>query len=154
MSPFWQQFTDRAFKTNIRGCEWISATNHFCPKPELAIVGKKYCGLRQPGGVGEVSEPQLFRGDTICSSKWRLPLGPKIVGLARKPACRMKSPCTVRSGPMAAATSALSENTSVTRQNVLRPCSAPEPITCRPSRGCGHRQTRTDAHARVHASAS
>ena len=72
MSRFWQQFTHWGnFKQNS-GCEWISATNQFCPKPELAIVGKNCCGLRQSGGVGEVTEPQLFRGDALCSSKVRL----------------------------------------------------------------------------------
>ena len=49
MRRFWQQFTHGGnFKQNS-GCEWISATNHICPKPELAIVGKKCCGLRQSG---------------------------------------------------------------------------------------------------------
>ena len=77
MRRFWQQFTHGGnFKQNS-GCEWISATNQFCPKPELAIVGKKCCGLRQSGGVGEVAEPQLFRGDAICSSKWRVRSRPK-----------------------------------------------------------------------------
>ena len=69
LAVFWQQFTNWGnFKQNS-GCEWIVATNQFCPKPELAIVGKKCCGLRQSGGVGEVAEPQLFRGDALCSSK-------------------------------------------------------------------------------------
>ena len=49
MRRFWQQFTHGGnFKQNS-GCEWISATNQFCPKPDLAIVGKKCCGLRQSG---------------------------------------------------------------------------------------------------------
>ena len=72
MRRFWQQFTHGGNCKQNSGCEWISATNQFCPKPELAIVGKKCCGLRQSGGVGEVAEPQLFRGDAICSSKWRV----------------------------------------------------------------------------------
>ena len=49
MRRFWQQFTHRGnFKQNS-GCEWISATNQFCPKPELAIVGKK---MLQPQTIG------------------------------------------------------------------------------------------------------
>ena len=37
MRRFWQQFTHGgSFKQNS-GCEWISATNQFCPKLELAI---------------------------------------------------------------------------------------------------------------------
>ena len=92
MRRFWQQFTHRGnFKQNS-GCEWISATNHICPKPELAIVGKKCCGLRQSGGFGEVSAPQLFRGDALCLSKVRVCSRPKKTQPARKPACRIKSP--------------------------------------------------------------
>ena len=78
MSRFWQQFTHGGnFKQNHSGCEWISATNHFCPKPilpiaqtKLAISGQNDCGLRQSGGVGEDSEPQRrFAGLQLARSK-------------------------------------------------------------------------------------
>ena len=76
------------------GCEWISATNRFCPKPELAIVGKKCCGLRQSGGVGEVSAPQLFRDTPFAQANGVSARGRKLLDLpgnllvAKNPPCR------------------------------------------------------------------
>ena len=62
------------------------------PEARIGNCGQKMLRPQTIGGIGEVSAPQLFRGDAICSSKWRVRSRPKKAQLARKPAGVAKIP--------------------------------------------------------------